>query len=356
MSWMIYGANGFVGQEIAREAARQGLRPILAGRNHAAIAALASALGLEFRVFNLDGLQPADAPLDGISVVLHCAGPYIYTCRPMVEACLFHNAHYVDITGEIPVYELLHGYDQQAKDKGIMLLPGAGFDVVPTDCLALYLKERMPDAQQLALAFKTKGGAGIPPGTANTLLEMAQYKLKIRQDGRLIDAPHDTTGRMIDLGKGPVYAVPLSWGDVFTAYFSTGIPNIRNYTVLPASMARQLQLMALLRPLFRLSWVRRFFRRFIRTGSTPEQRARTRVTVWGEVQSADGRSLSARLEGPEAGVEWTKYCALSVVKRVLAGEFKPGFQTPARAYGVDLVLETPGVTLLPILRLNQEKL
>ena len=149
---------------------------------------------------------------------------------------------------------------------------------------------------------------------------------------------------MVDFGHGPVTATRWTWGDVFTAYYSTAIPNIETYTVLPEQVFKFMKLMGTLRPLFGFASVRRIFRGMIPAGSTAAERAKTRVDVWGEVADEQGRTAVSRMSGPEAGVDWTALAALAAVKKVLAGYAPPGFQTPARAYGADFVLECPGVT------------
>ena len=342
--FLLYGATGFVGAEIARRAVRQGLQPIVAGRDRERIAAPAGELGVEQRTFTLDDSAKLDAALREVPVVLHCAGPYVFTSRPMAQGCLRCGTHYLDITGEIPVYEALAARDADARAQNVMLLPGVGFDVVPTDCLALYLKRRLPSATSLTLAFHSRGRAGLPPGTLNTMLTHLPHGDRVRRDGRLVPPPSENRSRMIDFGRGPVRATMITWGDVFMAYYSTGIGNITVYTVIPAALRWQLAAMRRVRTLFRLAAVRSLVRRVVPTGSNPEQRARTSMAVWGEVRDDDGRTASARLHGPEAGVEWTAGCALAALRRVLAGEAPVGFQTPAKAYGADFVLETASVT------------
>ena len=103
----------------------------------------------------------------------------------MVDACLHTGTHYLDLTGEIPVYEAIASRDAEAKARGVMLLPGTGFDVVPTDCLALHLKQRLPSATRLSLAFHGEGPAGLPPGTQKTAIELAPYGDRVRRNGRL---------------------------------------------------------------------------------------------------------------------------------------------------------------------------
>jgi len=171
-AFLLYGANGFVGEAAARLAVKTGLQPILAGRNASQLEALANELALPYQVFALDDSTALDQALKQVSVVLHCAGPYLYTSEPMVNACLRNGVHYLDLTGEIPVYAAIAERDAEARARNVMLLPGAGFDVVPTDCLALYLKQRLPSATRLTLAFRTQGPAGLPPGTQRTMIEL----------------------------------------------------------------------------------------------------------------------------------------------------------------------------------------
>lgn len=342
-SFLIYGANGFVGRVIARMAVEQDLQPVVAGRSAAAIQALGEELGVESRVFDLHDPAEVERGLAGMPVALHCAGPFIYTYKAIAEGCLRSGAHYLDLTGEIPVYSALAERDAEAQARGVMLLPGAGFDVVPSDCLAVYLKQRLPSATYLALAFHSRGPGGIPPGTARTSVENLQYPTRLRRGGQLIAAPDPGKTRLVDFGYGPRRAGLISWGDIFMAYHSTGIPNIENYIVLPQQMVRLLALFSRVRRIFKYEQVRRLALPFVPSGSTPEQRAQTTTHLWGEATDNQGKRVAARLHGPEPGVDWTALAALAVVKRVLAGDFKPGFQTPGRVYGADFALEAPGV-------------
>jgi short subunit dehydrogenase-like uncharacterized protein len=262
----------------------------------------------------------------------------------MVDACLRTGTHYLDLTGEVPVYEGIAARDTQAKAQGVMLLPGVGFDVVPTDCLALHLKHRLPSATRLTLGFRTQGPGGLPPGTQRTMIELLPYGNRVRRNGRLEVPERGVKTRTIDFGDGPVIATRITWGDVFMAYHSTGIPNIEDYVVLAESTRRQMAMMDYLRPLFRIAAVRNLLKRGVRPGPGADRRARTVTHVWGEVEDAQGRRATSRLLGPEAGVDWTARTALAAVRKVLSGNIAPGFQTPARAYGADFVLECEGVT------------
>lgn len=345
-SFLLYGSTGFVGDAIARLAVEQGLRPVLAGRNPGRVEAQAAELDLEHHAFGLDNTTAIDLALGETTVVLNCAGPFMHTFEPMVEGCLRTGTHYVDITGEIPVYEALAARDAQARAQGVMLLPGAGFDVVPTDCLAVHLKQRLPSATRLTLAFCSRGPAGIPPGTANTMVETLPYGIRVRRNGELVPVPGGGRTRAIDFGDGPIEATLITWGNVFMAYHSTGIPNIEDYAVFPAELVSAVEMVwRYMSPFLGLSPVQSLFKRIFRAraGSTVEERARTRTHVWGEVEDDQGRKATSRLHGPEAGVVWTSRAALACVEQVLSGNAPTGFQTPARAYGADFVMECEGV-------------
>ena len=340
---LVYGATGFVGGHIARTAVGSGLPIILAGRDRAKLDPLAAELGAERRAFGLADARAIEGALDGVAVVLNCAGPFKHTAEALAGACLRAGVPYLDITGEIPVFEALQAKDAEAKARGVMLLPGVGFDVAPTDCLALHLKRRLPTATRLRLAFQSIGPAGMPPGTQRTAIELLDYGDRVRRNGRLI-RPDRQAPISVDFGAGPVEATSIPWGDVFTAYFSTGIPNIEVYVAAPPALRRQLAFARAIAPAVKWGPVRNLLLMGVRPGPIPALRARTSTHVWGEVADEEGRSATARLHGPEAGVEWTTAAALGAARKALNGLAPAGYQTPASAYGPDFVLEAEGVT------------
>ncbi len=343
-TFLLYGASGYVGAGAARLAVELGLTPVLAGRSEAKVAPLARELGLEYRVFSLDDSAALDSALDGMAAVLHLAGPYLYTARQMVDACLRAGAHYLDINGEIPVLQEMAERDAEAKSRGIMLLPAVGFDVVPTDCLAVHLRNRLPSATRLAIAFRSEGVGSAPPGTQRTAIELARFGDRVRRAGELVVPEPGAVTRTIDFGTGPVEVTRLTWGDVFTAYFSTGIPNIEVFAAIPPGMKRQVAIMQALKPVLAFAPARRLLALGVRPPPGPAVRSQSTTHVWGEVADEDGNIAISRIHGPEAGFEWTIRASMTVLRRVLDGDATPGFQTPARVYGPDLVLEVTGVT------------
>lgn len=342
MGWLIYGANGYTGELVAREAAARGLRPVLAGRRREAVEPLARELGCEARAFALDDVAAVRQGLRDVRAVLHCAGPFIRTWRPMAEACLEAGVHYLDVTGEIPVFEALAARDGEARRCGVTLLPGVGFDVVPSDCLAAHLKRRLPSATSLTLAFTIS--VGPSRGTARTALENLDRGGLVRRGGALTPVPAAWRRRRIDFGRGPRPAVSIPWGDVSTAFHSTGIPDIEVYMAMPGAAITALRLGRPFLPLFRSPRLRGWLLRRYETGPpgpTAEQRARGFSVVWGEARDRQGAAVSSRLRGPE-GYTLTVHSSLAAVARVLQGEAPPGFQTPSRAFGPDFVLDLGG--------------
>lgn len=342
--FLLYGSTGYVGSAIAELAVQRGLRPILGGRDHEAVEGQARGLDLDFVIAETRDGAALDEMMAAVPVVLSCAGPFLHTAGPVVEACLRTGTHYLDISGEPPVYEMIAAHHNRAAAAGLMLLPSVGFDVVPTDCLAVHLAKRLPTATRLAIALNQQGPAGLPPGTLNTLIELTPHVTtrEHRVDGEVVSASRRLT-RMIDFGEGPVAASMITWGDVFTAYRSTEIPNIEEYSVLSEDLTGQLDRLDRLRPLLRFGPVRWAAKRSLRGGATAAERAETTMSVWAEVTDGDGGKAVSRLHGPEGGLEWTSRVAVDVLSHALDGDITPGFQTPAMAYGPDLVLETEGV-------------
>jgi short subunit dehydrogenase-like uncharacterized protein len=341
--FLIYGANGYTGRLVARLAVGRGLRPLLAGRHPEDVGALARELGLEHRVFSLDDAEMPDATLAGVAAVLHCAGPFSRTSRPMADSCLRTRTHYLDITGEIAVFEALAARDAEAKAAGITLLPGVGFDVVPSDCLAAHLKRRLPSATKLTLAIK--GTGRISHGTATTMVENIAGGGFVRRSGRLTPVPAAWKTRLVDYGHGPEKATTIPWGDISTAFHSTGIPNIEVYAAMPASARRMMKASRLFGRLFAGPGAQRFLKSRIKAqpaGPSDEERARGKSFVWGEVTDDAGARSSALLRGPE-GYKLTSMTALAAIGRVLDGQAPTGFQTPSKAFGADFVLEIDGV-------------
>ena len=340
VTWMLYGANGYTGRLVAELALRRGHRPLLAGRDGRRVGALAGELGLDHVVVPLTRPAELATALADVEAVAHCAGPFSQTSGPMVDACLAAGVHYVDVTGEIDVLEAVLSRDEEARRAGVALLPGSGFDVVPTDCLAAMLVERLPGTTDLEIAFR--GGGGLSPGTARTAIEGITHGGRARVDGGLVAVPPGWRRRIVDLPSGPCSVTSIPWGDVSTAFHSTGVGNVTAYTVVPLSRGQ-----GLVAPVVRVPGVRRLLQTLVSralTGPGPDRREHSRTEVWVRASAADGSAAVGTMTTPN-GYSLTADSVVRVVERLLAGEVAAGAWTPSRAHGPTFALKLDGVVL-----------
>jgi len=347
-SWLLYGANGYTGELIAREAVARGMRPILAGRSKQRIGKLAAELNCPSAVFDLDDHTALVSTLSQVAAVLHCAGPFSRTARSMMQGCLATHVHYLDITGEIDVFELAASVHEKARRAGIVICPGVGFDVVPTDCVAARLKEVLPDATHLALGFDSR--AGLSKGTAKTAIESAGKGSCVRANGQLTTEKLGARTRRIDFGAGEKLAVSIPWGDVSTAYYTTGIGNIEVFTASSQKSVNSMRRTNLFRPLLRQRWIRELVKFGVEQRVTPPdrtQRDNNPTYVWGEARNASGEVKTARLRTAN-GYSLTVQSSLAIVGELLSRACNPGFSTPSSLMGADFVSTLPGSSTIRI--------
>ena len=348
MEWVIYGANGYTGELIAREAKRQGMTPVLAGRSAARIAALASELKLPSKAFRLEAPAEIVEALGGFRLVLNCAGPFSKTADAMMRACIAAKAHYLDITGEIDVLEGAHRFDAEAKVAGVVLCPGAGFDVVPTDCIALMLKKALPEATELALGFELSGRE-MSAGTAKTLVEGLGKSGKTRRAGRIVDTPLGRGLRRIDFGRGAKLAMPIPWGDVASAFYTTGIPNITVYTpISPLSLAI-VRVAVAFKPVLQSPRLQNWLIKKIEHVRGPDASTRNSSPsfVWGEAKDAHGWSQAIRVVTLN-GYSLTVFSSLALAQHLMSNGCPPGCWTPAGLIGENFILSLPGTSKLDL--------
>jgi len=347
--WMIYGANGYSAGLIIELAKKAGHDVILAGRNAHAITELGQKHGLETCTFGLDDKSVIVKCLQKIEVVLNCAGPFSKTARAMVEACMVTKTVYLDITGEIDVFEMIHAKNTELVKAGTTAIPGVGFDVVPSDCLAKMLQERMPDAKSLELAFYPKDSR-FSPGTMKTMVEGLSSGGRIRRDNQITQVPAAFEVKDIEFKPGrPKTCATIPWGDVSTAWHSTKIPNIKVFTTASEGTIKSMRMSRYTGWLFAIPPVQTLVKEIIGRkikGPDAESRAKARTLFWGEVKNSDGKVTTMRMETPE-GYSLTAEAALKCVEHCLSRRPNPGALTPSVAFGAGFVKELTGVTIDP---------
>ena len=332
-NWLLYGAYGYTGQLIAKEAVSRGHKPILAGRSAEKLIPLANNLNLDYRVFDLtdNNLQQI---LAEFNLVYHAAGPYIHTSAPMVQACLKAGTNYLDLTGEIPVLEHNFKLDEQARQRQIAIISGAGFDVIPTDCLAKSVSELIsnPTHLEIAIALCTETEC-VSPGTMKTVMEHISPDALIRKDGTLIKLPMGSGAKEIRFSDKTRKLVPSVWADLVTAYVSTGIPNITVYAPYSKSIVKMMKETKLKKDKVH-EWIKENV-----SGPDEQMRNTAHSYITAKVINNKGEEAQAWLETMEA-YRFTAVAGVRAVEKIF--EFSPkGVLTPSLAFGEDFILDIP---------------
>lgn len=345
---LVYGSYGYTGSLIARTALDRGLAPVLAGRRADPLERQAIDLGCDHRVFSLQHHDVVERRVADVDAVLNCAGPFTRTAAPMVQACLRAGTDYLDVAGTVDVLEAAAERDRDAEKAGVTVLPAVGFDVVPTDCLAAHLARQVDAPTRLALALDGLGT--YSPGTVKSIVEGLDRPGAVREDGAIRTVPVAYRTRRLDFGEGPRPAVTVPWGDVATAYYTTGIPNVEVYATVPSYAVGPLRWSRPLVGLLAADPVQRALQRVVDLavpGPTPDERARNAVRVWGAVVGAGGDVAAARMRTPDP-YDVTAGTAVEAARRVLAGDVSPGFQTPASAFGPEFATAFEGIEREPV--------
>lgn len=298
-----------------------GLELVIAGRTADKLQTLAAQLNVPYRVFRPTG-QAAQALL-GIDVLLNFAGPFAQTAQPLMLACIQAGVDYLDITAEINVYRLAERLGAEAARAQVMLLPGVGWDVVPTDCLAVHMAQRVKNPQSLKIALQVAGS--MSRGSAMSVSEIMGAGLLARVDGQLLATP-DAQAQHFDFGEGLALCAPLSFGDLVTGWHSTGVPNISMFVSVTGDAFPEGDLSLL------------------PDGPSGEERDAHRARAVAEVTAADGTVARSVIETVN-GYTYTPLAAVEAARRVLGGERRPGFETPAKLLGVEFAQSIAGTTI-----------
>lgn len=312
---MIYGATGYTGRMAAEHAKKLGLNLLIAGRNAERLAALSAELDAPYRVFTADASQ-----LEGVDVLLNFAGPFAQTAAALMRACIANGTDYLDITAEINVYRLA---EQLGSGADVMLLPGVGWDVVPTDCLAMHVASRVPQPHSLKIALQVPGA--MSRGSAMSVGEIIGAGVMARVDGHLVATP-DAQPQYLDFGDGPALCAPLSFGDLVTAWHSSAIPNIEMFVHITGEAFPEGDLSLL------------------PDGPTQAQRDAHRARAVAEVTGIDGTVVRSVIETVN-GYSYTPLAAVEAARRVLGGERRPGFETPAKLFGMGFAQTIAGTQI-----------
>lgn len=308
---MIYGAAGYTGRMATRQAAAMGLRPILAGRDEAPLRELAQELGLGHRVFSLDDPGLIDAGLADVSVLLNCAGPFMHTAEPLMWGALRNRVHYLDIAAELDSYQLAEVLDGEARSAGVMLLPGSGGSVAMLGSLAGFAASQVSEPRKISIALHVTGA--MSRGSAVSASENLTTRTLARVNGGLVDRDPSELAEF-DFGNGLVPSIPVTLPDLITIWRSTGASDVETFvhvsgSAFPVGDPAEMP-----------------------DGPSAEERNANRYQASVRVTGTDGSAVRAVLDTVN-GYSFTPLAAAEAARRVMGGEVRPGFQTPAGLFG-----------------------
>jgi short subunit dehydrogenase-like uncharacterized protein len=341
---LIYGATGYTGRLIAEHARYIQGPPVIAGRSAHRVQALAAELGLEGRVIAFDQPKALDDTISDVGVLINAASPFAKTAPALIESCLRTGTHYVDVTGELDVFQHAFRYDKLASKRGIMIMPGVGLGIVASDCLAMHVAAGIPNAKYLRIGLLPP--VSLSQGTIRSAFGLSMSQVSIRRNGRIISVPAGRLHHDFDYGEGKRASMAVSWADVFTAYYSTGIRNIEAYFEAGFASRMVYHLGSAVADALRQAPVERWLGAAARTlfQSPSEQlRKKDRCVIVAEAEDSWRRRSCARLETPD-GYSFTAQSATMVAERIRRGDFLPGFQTPGKVYGPGFVLGMEGTS------------
>ncbi|MBU2711019.1 saccharopine dehydrogenase family protein [Zooshikella harenae] len=345
---LLYGANGYTGTLVARKAHALGLTPILAGRQEQFIVPLATELGCSYRIFNILKAEEACEQLNDVDVLINCAGPFPQDTTAIIQSCLANTVHYLDINGDLATLVNVQRFHTKAQETGVVLCPGVGFDVIPTDCIAATLKHALPDAVSLSLGFEVHGK--LSPGSVKTLYNVVANGCQIRQNGLLTPVPFGYHMRHFDEKQSEKMVTAIPWGDLASAYFSTQIPNIECLYPIDPEHLPWLKRLRWFRGLLKLPWLKKLAYLLISSRfqtPTPIERQQSATYFWGEVKNSSGLVKRASLKAAD-GYDLTVAGVLLALQFLLNYAGDGGYFTPSQLMGRNCVESLPNTSNIRI--------
>ena len=323
---LIYGATGYTGRLITSHVKNLGLNFIVAGRDGLKVADLGESLDVPSRIFDLENEHQIDTHLNGIRVLLNCAGPFMRTAKPLTQACIRNGVHYLDIAAELDSYHLAERYSEDARAANVMLLPGCGGSVAMLGCLAAYATDSISNPVSIDVALHVAGA--MSRGSAISAAENMTGECLQRLGGKLVNQDATSTALFdFDNGNGEVQCFPVTLPDLITIEKATSALNIRTFVHVSGDAFPDESLDCL------------------PDGPTKEQRERAPYHASVCVTSQDETSKRAVLHTVN-GYTFTAMASAEAARRVLAGEVEAGFQTPAGLFGPKFVYSIAESTMI----------
>lgn len=224
---LLLGATGATGRLAAAAMVRQGLEPVLLGRDGSALRDLAEELraaagrpcGLSVEVVDVTEPQAVRDQLHSTGdVLVSCVGPFTELGDPAVAAAADAGCGYLDCSWEPPfLHRVFTQYADTARETGAVLLPAFGYhDVAGSLAATIAVRRTMttrPPARVDIGYFVIGGRRGAPP---NVLLLEESFRwidgaLKQDRPGSSVRSFEVAPERSLDalsLGSAEHFTVP----------------------------------------------------------------------------------------------------------------------------------------------------
>jgi len=341
---LVYGATGFSGLALADRLVRDGHQVMLAGRNAAKLAALGQERRLETRAFAVENVAAATAALADIDLVYHCAGNFQVTARPMMLAAIASRTDYMDLSGEWPTFAEAMALGDKAAAAGVMLFPGAGFAIAGTDCL-LALAARVPGTVRLRIACSSPHR--ISRGSFRTMMNLSDGDIRVRRGGEVVAVPVGSLIREFDFGRGYSETQAVTFPDIVTGEFSTGIGDIEAYFECNRIVGMAWPVARWVKPVRDVPLYRAAVAGAVALWpETPPPEVLAKASYVLVAESVDRwRRITAHRLRTLDGYGSTTIIAGAIAARWAAGTRVAGFTTPSRLLGAEFILTAGCATL-----------
>lgn len=337
---IVYGAYGQIGKAITQELLKQGIYPLLAGRNTKKLTQFANKTNLPFACFDLINPTTIARHLEDAEVFINCAGSLITNPEPIARAAIQAQCHYLDVGGQYHTLTTLYSLSNVAASSQSVICAGLGAECIPGDCLAGSIKHNLKDLSQLDIAYDIshRFSAGSIKATLNRLskgnIELQNHTPTATQ--------YSFNSKRVLFGSRMKHVSQVPTGDLAAINRSTNCPNVKSYFAITKQFTPIIRLLnwipglLIAKPLHRM-----IDKLFSNSMGKP-----TGIShYWAKGISTDEREMVARVSTPDI-YQFTVNSTLYIANYLLKHERSGGVYTPAELMTWQLIEKIPGCSTI----------
>lgn len=335
---LILGATGRSGQDVAARLHASGIPLVLAGRSRPGLEALVDRMGGGARIL----AQSWESQLSSLStdppgVVVNTVGPFASTSRAVALA-LPLGTHYVDIANEFSPVDDILALDDRAKASEQTLVTGAGFGVLATETIALWVCAGMPHPARLrvdAMPALALDGGRVGDALAGSIIEVLRFGGREVRSGTLVrSATASRPERLVTPDGDELTTGGGASGELLAAWRASGAAQVvAASTAAPSGALVRRVALPVMNGAIRVPGVAGMLRRIVARVSLPTA-PMSRPSSWAHARAewADGSTRDGWLRVGD-GSTFTADVMAETARRLLAGTQPPGAFTPGALFG-----------------------